>query len=56
MERSLLSEPAFTYLSESPVKEPSLQVPLAVVLLRVMHSYWNPFVCLSKSPVNDPTL
>jgi len=42
MERSLLLEPAFTYLSESPVKEPSLQVLLAVVPLRVTYSYWSP--------------
>jgi len=34
--------PAFIDLSESPVKKPSLQVPLAVVPLRVMHSYQNP--------------
>jgi hypothetical protein len=39
MEKSLLSEPAFTSLSESTVKEPSLQVPLAVVPLRVTLSF-----------------
>jgi len=42
LERSLLSELAFTHLSESPVKEPSIHVPLAVVPLRVTLNYQSP--------------
>ena len=50
LEKSLLAEVAFTYLSESPVKQPSLQVPVAVVPLRVMLSYQSP-LRPSRSPL-----
>jgi hypothetical protein len=55
MERSLPSETAFTYLTESPVMEPSLQVPLTVVPLRVSLSFQGPLHPSLKVPSKHPS-
>jgi hypothetical protein len=54
MERSLLSEPAFKYLSESPLEEPSLQILLAVIQLRVTLSFQSPLCPSFKIPGECP--
>ena len=54
VESSLFSEPAFTYFSESPVEEPSVQVPLTVVPLRMMLSFHSPLCPSLKVPSKCP--